>query len=304
MKKSYLKTTVRGVSALALLALSLWFGLLPYYRLAALLVAALILPVLLRPEWTFSIVLAALIGCGASLWAFRASGYHYASLLPFLVAALMLVFRFGKRGLKRLAGAATALALILLLAAEAPILHTALNAAKSDAPYVIVLGAAVYGEDPSLSLVHRSDRAMEHLETNPSAVAVLSGGQGEGEDISEAECMGRYLKSKGVNEGRMLLEDRSTSTLENLTFSKKAIEQAGGDPSRVAIVSSSYHLYRACRMASALGMEAEGLRSADGCPVYMTGMYLREALAVWKLWVSDIYMRPLGGIRFFFLPSP
>lgn len=145
---------------------------------------------------------------------------------------------------------------------------------------------------------------MEHLETNPSAVAVLSGGQGEGEDISEAECMGRYLKSKGVNEGRMLLEDRSTSTLENLTFSKKAIEQAGGDPSRVAIVSSSYHLYRACRMASALGMEAEGLRSADGCPVYMTGMYLREALAVWKLWVSDIYMRPLGGIRFFFLPSP
>ena len=91
MKKSYLKTTVRGVSALALLALSLWFGLLPYYRLAALLVAALILPVLLRPEWTFSIVLAALIGCGASLWAFRASGYHYASLLPFLVAALMLV---------------------------------------------------------------------------------------------------------------------------------------------------------------------------------------------------------------------
>ena len=150
------------------------------------------------------------------------------------------------------------------------------------------------------------NHAVKHskLKANPAAVAVLSGGQGEGEDISEAECMGRYLKSKGVNEGRMLLEDRSTSTLENLTFSKQAIEQAGGDPSRVAIVSSSYHLYRACRMASALGMEAEGLRSADGCPVYMTGMYLREALAVWKLWVSDIYMRPLGGIRFFFLPSP
>ena len=116
MKKSYLKTTVRGVSALALLALSLWFGLLPYYRLAALLVAALILPVLLRPEWTFSIVLAALIGCGASLWAFRASGYHYASLLPFLVAALMLVFRFGTRGLKRLVGAVTALGLALVFA--------------------------------------------------------------------------------------------------------------------------------------------------------------------------------------------
>ena len=304
MKQTSSKSFIWAVPALLLLAAALWFGLPPGSRYAALGAAALIVPLLLWRKGAFWWVLLGLIGCGAFLWTFKASGYHYASLLPFLVAALMLVFRFGKRGLKRLAGAATALALILLLAAEAPILHTALNAAKSDAPYVIVLGAAVYGEDPSLSLVHRSDRAMEHLETNPSAVAVLSGGQGEGEDISEAECMGRYLKSKGVNEGRMLLEDRSTSTLENLTFSKAAIEESGGDPSRVAIVSSSYHLYRACRMASALGMEAEGLRSADGCPVYMTGMYLREALAVWKLWVSDIYMRPLGGIRFFFLPSP
>ena len=286
MKQTSSKSFIWAVPALLLLAAALWFGLPPGSRYAALGAAALIVPLLLWRKGAFWWVLLGLIGCGAFLWTFKASGYHYASLLPFLVAALMLVFRFGKRGLKRLAGAATALALILLLAAEAPILHTALNAAKSDAPYVIVLGAAVYGEDPSLSLVHRSDRAMEHLETNPSAVAVLSGGQGEGEDISEAECMGRYLKSKGVNEGRMLLED------------------PGGDPSRVAIVSSSYHLYRACRMASALGMEAEGLRSADGCPVYMTGMYLREALAVWKLWVSDIYMRPLGGIRFFFLPSP
>ena len=288
MKKSYLKTTVRGVSALALLALSLWFGLLPYYRLAALLVAALILPVLLRPEWTFSIVLAALIGCGASLWAFRASGYHYASLLPFLVAALMLVFRFGKRGLKRLAGAATSLALILLLAAEAPILHTALNAAKSDAPYVIVLGAAVYGETPSISLRHRSDRAAEHLQRNPDAVAVVSGGQGEGEDISEAEAMRRYLVDKGVAGNRILMEGKSTSTLENLTFSKQIIENSGGDPSRVAVVSSSYHLYRAKRMAAALGMAAEGLPSSDGYPVYMTGMYLREAVAVWKLWLLGI----------------
>ena len=288
MKKTSSKAHIWGILALALLALSLWFGLLPNYRFSAVLAAALILPLLFRPEWTFPIVLAALVGCGASLWAFRASGYHYASLLPFSAAALMLVFRFGKRWLKRLASAVTVLAVALMLIAEVPILKTALNAAESDAPYVIVLGAAVYGEDPSLSLVHRSDGAMEHLNANPAAVAVLSGGQGEGEDISEAECMDRYLKSKGVADDRILLEDRSTSTLENLTYSKAAIEAAGGDPGRVAIVSSSYHLYRACRMASALGMEADGLRSADGCPVYMAGMYLREALAVWKLWVMGI----------------
>ena len=303
MKQTSSKAYLWGVLALALLSASLWFGLPPGSRYAALGMAALIVPLLLWRKGAFWWVLLGLLGYGAFLWTFKASGYHYAALLPFSAAALMLVFRFGKPGLKRLCGLAVGLALAVILAAEIPIVHTALTAGKSDAPYVIVLGAAVYGETPSISLKHRCDRAREHLKANPGAVAVLSGGQGDGEDISEAECMRRYLTGKSVRESRLLLEDRSTSTVENLTFSKQAIEDSGGDSSRVAVVSSAYHLYRACRMASALGMEAEGLRSADGYPVYMTGMYLREALAVWKLWVSDIYIRPLGGIGFFFLPS-
>ena len=88
-----------------------------------------------------------------------------------------------------------------------------------------------------------------------------------------------------MHHSRILTEDRSTSTLENLTFSKQAIEAAGGDPSRVAIVSSAYHLYRAKRMAASLGMAADGLASSDGYAVYMAGMYVREGLAVWKLWL-------------------
>ena len=286
MKKDRSKAYIPGILALALLAAALWFGLPPGSRYAAAGAAALIVPLLLWRKGAFWWVLLGLIGCGAFLWTFRASGYHYAALLPLSLAVLMLIFRFGGRGLKRLVGAVTALGVALLLVAEAPILHTALNAAKSDAPYVIVLGAAVYGETPSISLRHRCDRAREHLKANAAAVAVLSGGQGEGEDISEAECMRRYLTGKGVKADRLLLEDRSTSTLENLTFSKQAIEAPGGDPSRVAVVSSSYHLYRACRMAASLGMTADGLRSADGYPVYMTGMYLREAIAVWILTLS------------------
>lgn len=289
MKKNSWKACLRAVPALLLLSAALWFGLPPGSRWAALGVAALILPLLLRPRWAFFLMLLGLVGAGAFLCTFRASGYHYAALLPFLAAGLMLVFRFGKKGLKRLAVLAVGLGLALLLVAEAPILQTALTATKSDAPYVIVLGAAVYGETPSISLRHRCDRAMAHLKANPDAVAVLSGGQGDGEDISEAECMRRYLVNQGgVAEDRLLLENRSTSTLENLTFSKQAIEATGGDPSHVAVVSSSYHLYRARRMAASLGMTADGLRSADGYPVYMTGMYLREAIAVWKMWVLSV----------------
>lgn len=288
MKKAIDKPQILAAGTLLLLAASFWFGLPPYYHLVAVGLAALALPALLSRKGAFWIVLLALLGCGIFLLRFRASGYHYTALIPLVAAVLMLVFRFGKRGLKRLAGVALALALALFLATEIPILYTALTATESDAPYVIVLGAAVYGETPSISLRHRSDRAAEHLNSNPNAVAVVSGGQGEGEDISEAEAMRRYLVGKGVADGRILLEDRSTSTLENLTFSKQVIEANSGDPSRVAVVSSSYHLYRAKRMAAALGMAAEGLPSSDGYPVYMTGMYIREAVAVWKLWILGI----------------
>ena len=288
MKKAISKEQLWGAAALLLLAATVRFGLPPYYRYAAVGLAALSLPALLWRKGSFWIVLLSLTGCGVFLLRFRASGYHYAALVPLIAAVLILVFRFGKRGMKRLAGGALALALLLFLAAETPILYTALTAGKSDAPYVIVLGAAVYGETPSISVRHRCDRASEHLDSNPNAVAVVSGGQGEGEDISEAEAMRRYLADKGVTQGRILMEDRSTSTWENLTFSKQIIEESGGDPSRVAVVSSAYHLYRAKRMAAALGMAAEGLASSDGFPVYMAGMYIREALAVWKLWVLGV----------------
>lgn len=288
MKQASPKAKIWAVLALALLALSIWFGLPPHYRYVAALLAALILPVLFKPAWAFRIVLGALAGLVAFLFTFRASGYHYAALVPLSIGVLLLVFRFGKRGLKRLAAGATGLLLVLLLIPEAPILQAAFAAGESDAPYVIVLGAAVYGQTPSISVRHRCDRAIQHLKRNPGARALVSGGQGEGEDISEAEAMGRYLVEKGVAADRILLEDKSTSTWENLSFSKALIEGTGGDPSRVAVVSSAYHLYRARRMAAALGMDADGLPSADGYPLYMTGMYLREALAVWKLWVMGI----------------
>ena len=288
MKQASAKPKIWAVLALALLALSIWFGLPPHYRYVAALLAALILPVLFRPVWAFWIVLGALVGLVAFLFTFRASGYHYAALVPLSIGVLLLVFRFGKRGLKRLAAGATGLLLVLLLIPEAPILQAAFAAGESDSPYVIVLGAAVYGQTPSISVRHRCDRAIQHLKRNPGARALVSGGQGEGEDISEAEAMSRYLVEKGVAADRILLEDRSTSTWENLSFSKALIEGTGGDPSRVAVVSRAYHLYRARRMAAALGMAADGLLSADGYPLYMTGMYLREALAVWKLWVMGI----------------
>ena len=153
---------------------------------------------------------------------------------------------------------------------------------------LIVLGAAVHGDRVTWVLSNRLDAAYDYAAAHPETVLVVSGGQGDGESVTEASAMARYLSQRGLDAGRILLEDRSTSTLENLTFSQRAIQETGGDSRRVAIVSSSYRPYRARRMAAALGMEADGLSSVDGYPVYMTGMYIREALAVWKLWLMGV----------------
>ena len=87
------------------------------------------------------------------------------------------------------------------------------------ADYLIVPGAKVYGDQPSDALRARIDLAWDYLSRNPDTVAILSGGQGSGENISEAECMRRTLASYGLTEDRMLLEEQSTTTAENMQFS-------------------------------------------------------------------------------------
>lgn len=111
---------------------------------------------------------------------------------------------------------------------------------------IIVLGAGVNGETPSLALSTRIDAAQTYIEAHPDIPVILSGGQGPGERITEAECMRRALVRRGVDEGRLYLEERSTSTSENLRYSREMLERLGVDlTGRVAIVTSDYHLCRA-----------------------------------------------------------
>lgn len=112
-----------------------------------------------------------------------------------------------------------------------------------DARAVIVLGCQVRGETPSTMLQKRCDVALETLESNPNAVCVVSGGQGEGEDISEAEAMRRYLVERGVPEERIVIEDKSTSTRENIRLSAELLKERG--IKRAVIVTNDFHQYRA-----------------------------------------------------------
>lgn len=152
--------------------------------------------------------------------------------------------------------------------------------AEGSYDYAIILGAKVNGETPSLSLRYRLESAAEYAKQYPNVKFVLSGGQGKDEGISEAEAMYRYLIEQGVAKERLLLEDQSTSTYENLEFSQRMIPTVAG----VTIVSSDYHLARAKFLAKRLGWDSDVIAAKTPESV-KTKVVARERLALLKTWV-------------------
>ena len=143
---------------------------------------------------------------------------------------------------------------------------------------LVVLGAKINGEYPSLMLRQRLDAAVRYLNAHPDAPCVVSGGQGPDEWISEAEAMQRALVQLGIDEMRISPEDKSTSTHENLTFSKAYIPQGAS----VVIVTSKFHIYRACHLAKECGYESVSGLGADNVRWLNPTNYLRECMAVFK----------------------
>lgn len=143
---------------------------------------------------------------------------------------------------------------------------------------LIVLGCKVYGEHASRSLRERLDAALIYLEENPDSQCIVSGGMGEEEKISEAECMYRYLVKKGIHSSRIIKEDKSTSTRENLRFSKKIIEERGLSKN-IAIATSDYHQYRASKIAKTLGFSVGAVPGHTAWWLFPT-FYVRELYGI------------------------
>lgn len=153
---------------------------------------------------------------------------------------------------------------------------------EMDVEFVIVLGAGVNGSSPSQSLVERLEAAMAYSDAHPDAVLILSGGQGDEENISEAQCMYDYLTSHGVSASRLRMEDDASTTEENLEFSLRLIEaETGESVTEIGIISSEYHLLRASLIAENLGVNAECYPASTQNKLYFCNMLLREIFAVW-----------------------
>ena len=158
-----------------------------------------------------------------------------------------------------------------------------------DCGYVVVLGAGVNGTEPSLSLRDRLNAAYKYMEAHPNAICVVSGGQGPGEDITEAKCMYDYLTHLGIEQERVWMEENATSTLENIRFSLDLIEEKTGiRPGEIGLVSSEYHIYRAGLLARTENVTAYGIPARTTWATLRINYYLREIAAVW-------YYTLLGG---------
>lgn len=186
------------------------------------------------------------------------------------------------RSLSMLFNLCLCVGLTVLVLTECAITTAGRGAPQADCPYVVVLGAGVNGQQPSLSLLERLKAAKTYLQEHPDAQCIVSGGQGRGEEISEAQCMYHWLTTNGIDPNRVWMEDQATNTQENLDFSLALIqEKTGQRPDALAIVSSDYHLYRAGLMAKRLGVEPLGVPAPTGRMDLRINYYLREIGGVW-----------------------
>jgi uncharacterized SAM-binding protein YcdF (DUF218 family) len=229
----------------------------------------------IHPKWFLCATLALV---GAFLF-FCLPGYKFAGLALMGLSALIPVYHFLRHDfLRRVLTALLALGFVVLSITGGTIARSAEGNAEAEADYLIVLGCQVRGTVPSRMLRQRLDAALDYLNAHPDATAIVSGGMGPGEDITEAECMYTYLTAAGIDPSRILQEAQATSTMENLRFSLELMEPG----STAAIVSNEFHLYRAGQMAEQLGLSPALIPADTEFPILTASYFLREILAVWK----------------------
>ena len=167
---------------------------------------------------------------------------------------------------------------LALLAVLEGLIISGMNAmAPPGMDYLLVLGASVYADGPSPALTRRVNAVMDCLDQHPDAVIIASGGQGHSEPISEAQCIRDELIKRGVDPGRILMEDKSTNTQENMEFSKALIDRPDA---AVGVVTNNFHIWRSLQHA-----RRAGLTNVHGIAAEYTGPTLihfmvREAISI------------------------
>ncbi len=175
---------------------------------------------------------------------------------------------------------------IIFLWIEALIISRFQDVPETEVDYVVILGAQWKESGPSVVLRQRLDKAVKYLEQNPNTKVLVSGGKGTDEPIPEAQGMCSYLVDAGIDAERIIQEDKSTNTLENLKYCAQLIDE---QTATVAIVTNNFHVFRAEKIAKRLGYEKVCGIAADSSLGMLPNNMLREFLAILKdFWIGNM----------------
>ena len=247
---------------------------------------------LLGSKQIAALILCAVLALFAFVLKFILPGYSFSALVCVLLILLILFYSFMPIiGLKypKFAQFATRFVTVILIIGvliagitEFFLIRASFGNPGENCEYIVVLGAKVRSDGPSVALWERINAAYAYLEENPHVIAVVSGGQGADEPMSEALCMYQKLIELGIDPNRVWMEDKATSTWENLQFSLDLIEEKTGTrPEKLGIVSSEYHMFRASLFAKACSVEFVGIPAHTTRLSQMINHFMREVAGVW-----------------------
>lgn len=239
-----------------------------------------------------ALILCAVLAGLAYLLKFHMLGYSFSALVCLVLICILLFYTFMPlAGLKWPVFAKIAtkvfttcliLGVLVVAVTEAVVIYYSFGSPEQQVDYVVVLGAKIRPTGPSASLWDRIYAAYDYLEAHPDTIAVVSGGKGLDEPEAEADAMFNELVMMGIDPARIWSEDRATSTWENLHFSLDLIERnTGSRPTKLGVLSSEYHLFRASLFTRACGVEFVGIPARTSRISQAINHFMREVAGVW-----------------------
>ena len=171
------------------------------------------------------------------------------------------------------------------------VLHGSYDHVVGQPKIMVILGCQVKPWGPSVLLQDRINKAADYLQSHPNVMVVASGGQGADEPMTEARAIYDALVERGISGERILLEEQSINTIQNLRYSMALLEQAGHDIDQdIVVVSNGFHLTRVRMLWARIHGNDDNLSTLAAPSSHVPSrykMYIREPIALVKSFILD-----------------
>lgn len=232
--------------------------------------------------------------------AFMSTGISVGTVLPgaaglvFIAYALIHILRPGNiikiKALRFIIISLVVIGLLSFIAVESLIIIAENTCSRDEnANFVIIPGAGIFSDGRlTKTLTNRLDTAFEYLIVHENAICFVSGGKGENEPYTEAMAMKEYLVERGLPASRIIEEQNSSDTLQNMEFCSAMMDDLfPGVEKSAVIITSGYHVFRALFLARNNGIKASAIAAPTAWYAVINN-YLREYAGVLHSWVFEL----------------